>query len=194
MTCERERAAFTLLEIIVVIFLMGLIASFFLGLPSTTPGSLRNSGRVVAGELEYTAQRAIATGHVHRWVVDLDQQLFRIEERVLTERPERPERPALPSQAALLDLSPPSSLRDYVPVQNRSGEWRWLDDAEIAIDELRIGEDDYRKGIGAVTFAPDGGADPADVWIRDRDGYGMRARVIAFTGEVRLEEAPREAR
>lgn len=189
MTCDRGRAAFTLLEIIVVIFLIGLISTFFLGFPSTTPGGLRNSGRVVAGELAYAAQRAIATGHVHRWVVDLDEQLFRIEERV---PPAEPERSALPAQAALLDLAPPSPLRDYAPVPNRSGEWRWLDDTDVFIDELRVGDRDRREGVASVTFAPDGGADPAEVRLRDLDGYAMRARVIAFTGEIRLEDVPHD--
>ena len=101
--------------------------------------------------------------------------------------PERPD-----SGFTLLDLSPPSSLREYAPVENRSGEWRWLDDTDVAIDEVLIGDDSYAEGQAAVAFSPDGGADPAEVWLRDAAGREMRARVVAFTGEIHLEDTLRE--
>ncbi len=190
MSPDRGRRGFTILEILIVVLLIAVLAGFFLGFPSATPGGLRNSGRVVAGELQYTAQRAVATGRLHRWVIDLDQQIFRIEERVETDAPEAE---GLPSQANLLDLAPPSPRREYLPVENRSGEWRWLDDPDVVIDELRVGDDTFDDRLAAVGFAPDGGADPAEVWLRDEDGYRMRARVVAFTGEIHLEDEFRES-
>ncbi len=180
---------FTLLEMLIVVALIGLLAGFFLSFPSTTPGALRHSGRVIAAELGYAAQRAISTGRPHRWLVNLDEQSFRIEEQVRKEEPRATE---LPTHAELLDLSPPSSLREYAPVENRSGEWRWLDDTDVAIDEVLIGDDSYAEGQAGVAFSPDGGADPAEVWLRDEAGREMRARVVAFTGEIHLEDALRE--
>ena len=180
---------FTLLEMLVVVALIGLLAGFFMSFPSTTPGALRHSGRVVAAELGYTAQRAISTGKLHRWLIDLDKQTFRIEQQVKLEEPPEAE---LPTHAELLDLSPPSSLREYAPVENRSGEWRWLDDTDVVIDRVLIGDDSYAEGEATVAFSPDGGADPAEVWLRDEVGRNMRARVVAFTGEIHLEDAVRE--
>ena len=184
-----RESAFTLLEMLTVVLLIGLIAGFFLGFPSTTPGSLRNSGRVVVAELGYAGQRAISTGRLHRWVVDLDGQTFRIEEQIRRDAERDSE---LPTHAELLDLSPPSSEREYVPVENRSGEWRRLDDSNVVIDEVRIGDDSFEEGRASVAFAPDGGADPAEIWLRDEDGYEMRARIVAFTGEIHLEDGLRE--
>lgn len=189
MSANRRAEGFTLLEMLTVVLLIGLLTGFFLGFPSTTPGGLRSSGRVVVAELGYAAQRAISTGRLHRWVVDLDRQTFRIEERI--DRAEKRDL-ELPTHAELLDLSPPRSQSEYLPVENRSGEWRELDDADVVIDEVRIGDDSHAEGLAAVAFAPDGGADPAEVRLRDDDGYEIRARVIAFTGEIQLEDEHRE--
>lgn len=189
MSANRRAEGFTLLEMLTVVLLIGLLTGFFLGFPSTTPGGLRSSGRVVVAELGYAAQRAISTGRLHRWVVDLDRQTFRIEEWI--DRAEKRDL-ELPTHAELLDLSPPRSQREYLPVENRSGEWRELDDADVVIDEVRIGDDSHAEGLAAVAFAPDGGADPAEVRLRDDDGYEIRARVIAFTGEIQLEDEHRE--
>ncbi len=175
---------------LIVVALIVLLACFFVSFPSTTPGALRHSGRVVAGELGYAAQRAISTGRLHRWLIDLDEQTFRIEEQV--KREEAPPVTELPTHAELLDLSPPTSLREYSPVENRSGEWRWLDDTDVVIDLVLIGDDSHDDGQVAVAFAPDGGADPAEVWLSDEAGRRMRTRVVAFTGEIHLEDAPRE--
>ena len=183
-------AGFTLIELLIVVTLIALLAGVFLPSPGgALPFRIRNASRVVAAELEYTAQRAVATGRAHRWAVDLDRQAFRVEQLLEMSIVEVDE---LPTHSDLLDLAPPRAASEYAPVENNSGKWRYLDDPEVRVDEIRFGNEDIREGETAIAFAPDGGADAAEIWLLDESGLERRIRIVAFTGEVRSEEATRE--
>ncbi len=186
---DAGRGGFTLLEILVVVFLIALISGVF----ATTLGGgfgvhLRNAGRTLSAELEYVGQRAVTTGRTQRFVVDLDQQVFRVEEL-----PAPPETPpgvaALPEHAEGLSLAPPLESREFVPVEGRLGEWRALDDAdEIELRELRLADESKTDGAVAIGFSPDGASDPAELWLRDDGGYDLRIRLVPWSGEIRVEE------
>ena len=76
----RSADGFTLLELMIVITLIVLITGIFAGSIGAGFGvHIRNSGRALAAELEYVSQRAVTTGRAQRFVIDLDQQLFRVE-------------------------------------------------------------------------------------------------------------------
>jgi type II secretion system protein H len=179
---------FTLFELLIVVAVMGLVAAIYLrGLTAgALPFEIRTAARVLAAELEYAGQRAIATGAPHRWVVDLDRQRFRLERELETPPPD----PTEATHAGLLDLTPPRPTREIVPVANRAGEWRRLDQDpdSVWIESARGAEDEEKAGEVAIAFSPDGGADPAQLELEDAYGRRMLLRVIAFTGEVRVEE------
>ena len=187
-----ERDGFTLLELLIVIFLIVLITGVF----TTTIGGgfgvhIRNSGRTLAAELEYVSQRAVTTGRVQRFVVDLDHQVFRVEMEV-PPAPDPDE--SLPDHAEGLSLAPPIDAHPFVPVDSMLGEWRPLDDAkDVAIREVRIGDGVRKEGAVAIGFSIDGGSDPAEIWLRDDAGYDLRIRLVAFSGEIRIEE-PEDAK
>lgn len=181
-------AGFTLLELLVVLLLIVLVT----GVLTTTVGGgfgvhLRNAGRTLAAELEYVGQRAITTGRAQRFVIDLDEQAFRVEELPL----EEPETLAeLPEHAENLDLSPPISEAVFAPVDGRIGEWRVLDDAaEVLFRAVQLGSEARGEGVVGIGFSSDGASDPAVIWLRDDGGYDLRIRLVAFTGEIRVEEA-----
>ena len=185
MVADGSPEGFTFFEIVVVVLLIGLVAS--LALPSLDFGGqlkLRSAGREVAGELAYASQRAVATGHEHSWVVDLDEQAYRLEERV------DPEEDAweLPTHEGLLSLAPPEPSLEYQPVNNRTGGWRRLSDPDVELAELCVSGDCFTDGLGWISFTGDGAATPAELWLIDRDGYRMLVRVMGFTGEIRVEE------
>jgi prepilin-type N-terminal cleavage/methylation domain-containing protein len=184
----REDAGFTLLELLVVLLLIVLVTGVF----ATSVGGgfgvhLRNAGRSLSAELEYVEQRAVTTGQAQRIVIDLDQQVYRVEELPIAE----PSADApLPEHAENLDLAPPDSGLDFQPVEGSIGEWRALDDAaDVDFREVRLANEAKTAGAVAIAFSPDGASDPAEIWLRDDGGYDLRVRLIAFTGEIRVEEA-----
>lgn len=184
---RRDTAGFTLLELLIVILLIVLITGVF----TTTIGGgfgvhMRNSARSLAAELEYVSQRAVTTGRTQRVVVDLDHQVYRAEMQV---PPREPAGGALPDHAESLSLAPPLDLAQFVPVDARIGEWHALDDADdVAIHEVHLGDEVKRDGAVAIGFSIDGGTDPAEIWLQDSAGYKVRIRLVAFTGEIRIEE------
>jgi prepilin-type N-terminal cleavage/methylation domain-containing protein len=185
---RTARAGFTLIEILIVLALMTLLAGIFLpGIGGVLPFEIRSASRVLSAELGYASQRAVATGEPHRWVVDLDAQRFRLE--YLHEEPP-PEAAELPTHAELLDLRPPRAAREFRPIEEKVGEWRRLDQSDVRIARVQIGDEEHDSGVVAVGFAPDGGSDPAEIRLEDGGGYRFRLRLIAFTGEVRVEEEP----
>ncbi len=191
MTRTRADAGFTLLELLVVLLVIVLVTGVF----TTTIGGgfgvhLRNASRTLAAELEYVGQRAITTGQTQRMVIDLDRQLYRVEE---LPPPPPVEAAPLPEHAEGLDLAPPLETVEFQPVEGLIGEWRALDDAEeVRFDEIRMGESAKRDGAVAIGFSSDGASDPAEIWLRDDGGYDSRIRLIAFTGEIRIEEPEAE--
>ena len=76
-----------------------------------------------------------------------------------------------------------------MPLDTQLGEWRALDDADdVQIAEVRLGDQVAREGAVAIGFSSDGATDPAQIWLQDDGGYAVHVRLIAFTGEVRIEE------
>ena len=184
-----RRAGFTLLEIVIVVGLIGLLTVVLMPSFGSFSRALDNAGSTVKADLRYTSQRAIATGRLHRWIIDLDEQLFRVEvQQDLREQQET----QLPTHAELLDLAPPQRAYEYLPVNNTTGDWRWLGEDGVMVERLTIGEDEYDEGVVSIAFAGDGGADPAEIELADEYGYRMRLRVLAFTGEVRSEDLPEQ--
>lgn len=184
-----KRHGFTIIEVIIVVGLIGLLSVALL--PRIGGGSSRALGEGAAeveADLRYAAQRAVATGRLVRWTLDLDSQTFRIEEALPVD--EEPEAPAfaLPTHSGLLDLAPPRPDVEFVPLENRTGEWRWLDPDGVLLEALHVGDDEIDEGTASVAFAGDGGAEPAEVWLSDKFGYRVAVRVLAFTGEVRRSE------
>ncbi len=183
----RAGEGFTLLEILVVVFLIALISGVF----ATSLGGgfgvhLKNAGRTLSAELEYVGQRAVTTGRAQRFVIDLEQQVFRVEELPPAVTPQAGE---LPEHAETLDLAPPLEAHEFVPVEGRLGEWRMLDDAEeIELREIRLADEAKTEGAVAIGFSPDGASDPAEIWLRDDGGYDLRVRLVPWSGEIRVEE------
>ncbi len=186
MSTTRSNSGFTLLEVMVAVVLMALL----MGALATRLGGgfgvhLSNSGRRLAAELEYVGQRAITTGRPHRFVIDMQKQACRIEEQ--RQRSDR-DVDELPAHFEDLDLSIDLASQAFSPIEASQGDWRWLDDGEVAFDEIVIGNESFTSNEISIGFSPDGGAEPAQIWLVDDGGYSLQVRLVAFTGEVHVEE------
>jgi prepilin-type N-terminal cleavage/methylation domain-containing protein len=188
MRAERPaERGFTFLEIIVVVMLIALVSGVLVTrIGARTSAPLKASGRFLCAELEYVAQRAIATGHPQRWIIDFDSQHFRIEEQLP---------PAVPEldTGGVFDLSPPLPPEAWEPIPELQGEWRELYETSIGIEAVVLSGETFKAGQAAIHFAPDGGADPADLTLLDEENRTLRVVVTAFTGEVRIAEDDRGA-
>ena len=181
-----RRAGFTLFELILVIGLIGLLSIALM--PRLGGGSSKGldyGAEIVAADLRYAAQRAIATGRAHRWVADLDGQRFRIEE---TRLPEGEPESEMPTHSGLLDLAPPLVEALHEPIDDKTGEWRWLDERGVLIEAVFVGDEEFGEGQAWIAFSGDGGADPARVELSDDHEYRVVLRVLPFTGEVRISD------
>lgn len=182
MTRSPSQSGLTLVEILVVVFLISIFVRLFLPpLGGILPYGIRDASRELSAELRYASQRAVSTGEIHRWVVDLDEQLFHLERIEIT--PLHFER-GLPTHAGLLDTSAPRPAEEIVPVMTKLGEWRALDQEAVWIDKVWIGEEEFDDGTIGILFAADGAADPAELLLLDEGGHAMALRVQPFTSEI----------
>lgn len=189
MRSHRE-AGFTLIEImIVVVLITAMMAVLIPALGGDFGRGLDNAADVLAADLRYASQRAIATGRTQHWVVDLEDETtgerFRLEQQVENEAPEVFE---MPTHAELLELEPPTREIEFAPVESRAGTWRWLGEDGVWIDSVMVGEEEFTHGLVEIAFAADGGADPAEILLSDDQGRLTLIRVLPFTSEIRVVE------
>jgi hypothetical protein len=77
---QRRRAGFTTIEVLLVIALLGLIATSLLpNIGGVFRVGLKSSVRRFAAIVKYTYDQSILTGRIHRIVLDLDAQEWRVE-------------------------------------------------------------------------------------------------------------------
>lgn len=180
---RARQSGFTFVEIIAVVMLIALVSAIMvtrIGARSSAP--LKYSGRFLCAELEYVGQRAIATGRPQRWVIDFDRQSFRVEEQPLPA-------PAVDSSGESFSLAAPIPPDTWEPIPDKQGEWRELYEDSIGVDSVVLAGEVVNAGQAAIHFSPDGGADPADVWLLDSENRQLRVVVTAFTGEVHADQA-----
>jgi len=177
-------AAFTLLELMVVIVLISIMTALIIPEMKGTyeDALLRSTGRELVAVFELASSRAISLNQSHR--VQLDEHSG----RYLITRKTRV-----------------SGHEDFVPLQDVAGSAGRLDD-RIAIELRHPGEAaatavaETTAGAvsatpaepGAISFYPDGTADPAEIRLRDRAGFQLVLQLNPVTARVHLVEPARE--
>jgi prepilin-type N-terminal cleavage/methylation domain-containing protein len=181
----RSEGAFTLLELIAVILIIGLVAGLAVpNLGLLGEQRLRDEARRLAGELELARQRSVVTGIRHRMVLDLDESLYWIEWEV----PE--EEPVAPVVAAGSDrppsLSPPEHAEStFVPRPDPSGRgWR-LDD-DVLFGGVEIDSGLVERGRLSLAFEPDGSTEAIRILLARPDGRTLGVEVRPLAEAVRV--------
>ncbi len=165
-SCARASFArgFTLLELAVVIFIMGLMMliamPYFGGFKSA---QLRSVARTMAGRATYLYEEASAQKLVIRMVFDLNHNTYRV-----------------------LVLDPYATLPIFTP-DPAPGDTPVVLPSSVAIRDVTVeGIGTCRRGMIACQFYPDGYVDATLIHLVDSNGDVMTLGVNPLTGQVRI--------
>jgi prepilin-type N-terminal cleavage/methylation domain-containing protein len=181
---EHRARGFTLLEILLVVFLIGLLTyAFAQGNVGRLSFGLQESAETLEAELRYASERAVATGETHRLLFDLEQQRFRLEHEV--DSGTGSDQPVL-TAGGRVSLEPPLPRRALEPVPTLKGQWRRLEASDVLIARVRIGNEVFERDAVGIGFGSDGSADDAALEIEGVAGDRRFLSVAPFTSEVRV--------
>ncbi len=177
---RRSRAAFSLIELLAVIAILGLVSTLI----APNFGMLRerrlNHAAVrLASQLELARQRTVVTGVPHRVWFDLDGAAYRLEWLGAQDANPEAEVAALaPTEydvrgATPLPLSAPARPElEFQPVPGNFGRFVYLDD-DIFVAGLETSEGWVEGGVAWVGFDRDGTSAYTEIVIEDDSGRSV---------------------
>ncbi len=190
----RRAAAFTLIELMAVLLILGLLAAIALpnfGLRAARV--LEGESRKLATSLEFVRQRAVMTGVPHRMTFDLERMAYWTEWYVSESQASGEEEPPFPlgpeeiRPDTPIDLSPP---RNEEPAWRRllgtAGNVERLDEL-VFIDGIETAGGYVDRGELELLFERDGTTDPTWIVISDDGGNSITLAVAPLADTVRFE-------
>ena len=181
---DRGRRAFTLIELMIVIVLVGILAAMII--PEMKNGYqdalLRSTGRTLVNAFNIASSRAVSLNQLHRVRLDAATGRYVIEKRIR-------ETTQGDEFSALKDVSEGEGAIDpRITIHVRS-----LDEAAATPAKL-AGES---SGEGApvaesIVFNADGTSDAMELVLRDKQGYRLSLRINPITSHVKVAELERE--
>jgi prepilin-type N-terminal cleavage/methylation domain-containing protein len=184
------RRGFTLIEIMAVLLIMALLASFVgPSFEALRARRLRNAGERVAAQLELARHRSVITGVPHRLLVDLDEVAYRVEwlgggESAL---PDRVDLDSLDLRGAspLPLAAPPRSNREFAPIPGMFGRFEQLPEP-LVFAGLETFQGWVERGESSIEFSGDGSASPAEIVIENASGDRVVLAVLPLDDAVRF--------
>jgi type II secretion system protein H len=192
---RARRSAFTLLEMLAVVLIMGLVAAIVLpSVGARTGAQLRDQANHLANDLEFARQRTVMTAVPHRLLLDLDGAAYRVEWLVtdaeaLGEETPAPDLDAELSDQKNLDLKPPrGSERSFHPLPTALGRTVILTDG-IEFASVETGQGAVDRGAVTVTFERDGTVDPTSIVLTDASGHRVALELAPLDEAVLVRDA-----
>jgi prepilin-type N-terminal cleavage/methylation domain-containing protein len=186
-------AAFTLIEMLAVVAIFALMASFVMpNLGTLGSRALQRQAERIGGQLELARQRTIVTGVPHRIWLDLDDASYRLEWLVSEAEIDgeaTPAAPALdPDGAPLLSLAPPrEAARQYRPLPGMLGRDRSLEPS-LFIAGLETPEGWIERGEAFIAFDRDGTTAYTAIVLEDESGRSLTLDVLPLADAVRIRD------
>lgn len=184
---DARRRAFTLIELLAVLLIMGLVVG--ITLPNLALGSERallGEAEKLASDLAFTRQRAVATGTPHRVLVDLDGAGWWIEVWPEEAGPFAAPPTTTDGRPEVLLVAPPANLGEPRPLPGPFGrphvlpEGMSFESVETVASGLAAG------GQVEVVFEGDGSADPALFSLVNESGDVVRLQLSRLADEIRI--------
>ena len=181
-------SAFTLVELMVVIAIIGIMTAMMLPEMRGTyqDALLRSTSRQLISVFDVASSHAISVNQAHRVRFDHKTGRYVIEKVTPGRGPESGHVPArdVPGGEGQLDTRISIQLRPIVDVPIQGN-----DQPAVAAPEQSAPPEMPEE---AITFYPDGTADAAEVVLRDQDGFRLALRINAITARVRIIELARQ--
>ncbi len=174
--------AFTLVELVIVIVLIGVAAAVIL--PEMRGGYqdalLRSTSRDLVNVINIASSRAVSLNQLHRVRIEASTGRYVIEKRTRETVQGDEYKP-------LNDVSEAEGTLDKrIAIRVHS-----LDEPANAT-QIASENSQTRPDIDSISFYSDGTADATEVLLRDRQGHRMALRINPITAHVKIQELERE--
>jgi type II secretion system protein H len=175
---KNRRAAFTLIELMVVLVIIAIMSAAIVGeMSGGFQGALlRSSSRQLISVFSLASSRAIAVNRLHRVRFDRGTGSYVVEQHVRGDNfvPAR----GIPGTEGDVD--------SRIAIRVREADKAEQPEAAIATEPPQSAMDN------TVNFYPDGTTDGREIELRDRDGFGLALRINAITARVQVVELERQ--
>jgi prepilin-type N-terminal cleavage/methylation domain-containing protein len=175
---RSPRAAFTLVELVIVIVIIGIISAMII--PEMKGGyqdaQLRSTCRSLVDVFGIASSRAVSLNQLHRVRLDAKTGRYVIEKRT---------RETLDGDqfAPLKDVSDAEGTLDTrVSIQIRKPE----EIPAAAADTTSATASEAASPIDTISFYSDGTADSAELLLRDKQGFRLALRINPITSRVKI--------
>lgn len=181
-------AAFTLIELMVVIVLIGVMAAMILPEMKGTyeDALLRSTSRELISVCGLAASHAVSVNQAHQLLLDQKTGRYSIQRRA-SDR-------ALEGRFVSAREVPggEGELDSRIVIEIHTASDDRTEAAQQGPSPIPVGSARAEQRNDAITFYPDGTADASEIVLRDRDGFRLALRINPVTARVRIIELARE--
>ncbi|MDB6034732.1 MAG: hypothetical protein JWM16_5070 [Verrucomicrobiales bacterium] len=174
--------AFTLIELMVVIVLIGIMTAIIIPEMKGTfqDALLRTSGRKLIEVFNLANSRAISLHQAQRVRLDRKTNHYNIEKLVNGREPNSPLQDDVPGGQGVIDDRISLDLRKPKPEPSEDSNQEDTSDRGPELESM--------EGLDAIVFYADGTAEAAEIQLRDKTGLSLALRINPVTARVQILE------